>query len=101
MLKIRTVILSVTLVVILLLTVPLVAARTEVASGPSSDPVIGLNHQERYDKMNKMPIPSYRSPLDECYDVPLREAAKCRDASQSIEDSLNERYERRCCGLPY
>ena len=101
MLNIRTLILAVTLVVILLLTVPLVAARTEVASGPSSDPVIALNHQNRYDKMNKVPIPSYRSPLDECFDVPLREAAGCRDTSQTIKDTLNGRYERRCCGLPY
>ena len=82
MLNIRTVILSVALVVLLLLTVPLATARTEVASDPSSDPVIALDHQDRYDKMNKAPVPSYRSPLDECYDVPLREAASCRIASQ-------------------
>jgi hypothetical protein len=27
--------------------------------------------------------PSYRSPLDECYDVPLRDAASCHNASQA------------------
>jgi hypothetical protein len=94
MLNIRPIILSVVLVVLLLLAVPLVAARTEVVSDPSSDLVIALDHQERYDKMNKLPIPhqdrydkmnrvpipSYRSPLDVCYDVPLREVASCRIA---------------------
>ena len=60
---------------------------------------------------------SYRSPLDECFDVPLREAAGCRSAKQmpqastsaaipsylseqSLRDILNARYEHRCCGLP-
>jgi hypothetical protein len=31
---------------------------------------------------NIAPIPSYRDPLEECFDVPLREAASCRIASQ-------------------
>ena len=100
MLKIRTILLSVVLVLILMLTAQLVNARTEVVSDPpndlvivlnhqdrydkmsTSDPVIALDHQDRYDKMNKVPIPSYRSPLDVCYDVPLREVASCRIASQ-------------------
>ena len=101
MLNIRTLILSIALVVILMLTVGLVTAKTEVASDPpsdpvsvldhqdrydkmsTSDPVIVLDHQDRYDKMNKVPIPSYRSPLDVCYDVPLSAAAACRLAEQA------------------
>ena len=96
MLNIRTVILSVVLVVLLLLAVPLVAARTEVVSAPPSDPVIALDHQDRYDKMNKVPIshqdrydkmnkvpiPSYRSPLDECFDVGLIYRAQCLNEGQ-------------------
>jgi hypothetical protein len=98
MLNIRNIILAVVLVAILIFTVPLAAARTEIASnasrGPHSalelqeayanlNPAIGLDHQDRYDKMNKVPIPSYRSPLDECYDAPLREASSCRNTSQA------------------
>ena len=81
MLNIRTVILSVVLVVMLLLTVPLVTARTEVASDPSQHPVIVLDNQDPSGNQYNIPIPSYRSPLDECYDVPLREANSCRNAS--------------------
>ena len=101
MLNIRTVILSVVLVVVLMITVQLVNARTEVASDPSSDPVIVLDNQEPSDDQYNVPIPSYRSSLDECFDVPLREAAECKDASQTITDTLSERDVRRCCGLPY
>ncbi len=45
MLNIRTVILSVALVVILMLAVPLVTARTEVVSNPASDPASALDNQ--------------------------------------------------------
>jgi hypothetical protein len=98
MLNVRNLILSVVLVMFLL-AVPLVAARTEVASGLSSSPVMSLNHQNRYDKMNshpaitldhqnrydkmnKVPIPSYRSPFDECFDVGLIYHAQCLKESQ-------------------
>ena len=87
MLNIRTIILSAVLAAILIFTVQLVTARTEVVPNPSSDPVIVLDHQDRYDQMNKVPIPSYRSPLDECFDVPLREIASCRNPSQAPTSS--------------
>ena len=99
MLNIRTAILSVVILVALMLTVQLVAARTEIASDPSQDSVIVLDNPEPSGNHYNLPIPSYRSPLDECFDVPLREAAECRDASQPIQDTLNKRYERRV-GLP-
>ena len=83
MLNIRTIIVSVALVIILLLAVPLVTARTEVASDPSSDPVIVLDNQEPSGNQNSAPIPSYRDPLDVCYDVPLSAAAACRIAEQA------------------
>ena len=83
MLNIRTLILSIVLVVTLMLTVQLVTVRTEVVSNSSSDPVIVLETQEESGNQNTAPIPSYRSPLDECYDVPLREANSCRNASQA------------------
>ena len=83
MLNIRTVILSVLVLVALIFAVPWVTARTEVVSNPSGDPASVLNHQEESVHQNKAPIPSYRSPLDECFDVPLREVASCRNTSQA------------------
>jgi hypothetical protein len=101
MLNMRTLILSVVVVVILMLAVPLVTARTEAVSYPAGAsvivlddqdrynkmnkaPVLVLDYQDRYDEMNKVPISSYRSPLDVCYDVSIRELAACRDASQAL-----------------
>jgi len=101
MLNIRTLILSATLVVLLLLAIPLATARTEAVSNPAGElvlvfdhqnrydkmnnaPVLVLDHQDRYDKMNKVPIPSHRDPLDECFDVPLSEAAACHAEGQSL-----------------
>jgi hypothetical protein len=82
MLNIRTVILSAVVLVALIFAATLVTARTEIASDPSSNPASVLNHQEQSASQNRAPIPSYRSPLDVCYDVPLREVASCRNASQ-------------------
>jgi hypothetical protein len=84
MLNTRTLILSVVVVVILLLAVPLVTARTEAVSNPAGASVLVLDHQDRYDEMNRAPIPSYRSPLDVCYDVPLSAAAACHLAEQPV-----------------
>lgn len=84
MLNNRIVIPFVVLVLILMLTVRLVTARTEVVSDPSRDSTSVLENQKGFADQNKAPIPSYRSPLDECFDVPLMEAAECRDPSQTI-----------------
>ena len=82
MLNIRTVVLSVVLVLMLALAARLVTARTEIVSDPSSDQAIAFDNQERSADRNKAPVPSYRSRLDECFDVPLSELASCRNASQ-------------------
>jgi len=82
MLNNRIVIPFVVLVLILMLTVRLVTARTEVVSDPSRDSASVLENQEGFADQNKAPIPSYRSPLDECFDVSLREAANCHSANQ-------------------
>jgi hypothetical protein len=94
MLNIRTLILAVVLMILLMLSVQLVTARTEVVSHPSRGSVSWLDIQEAYVDQHKAPIPSYRSPLDVCYDLPLREATDCREAKQ---DTLNE---LRRVGLP-
>lgn len=83
MLNIRTVIFSAVLLVALMLAITLVTARTEVVSDPSSRPVSALNNQEQSANQNRAPIPSYRSPLDVCYDVPLSAAAACRITEQT------------------
>ena len=83
MLNIRAVILSAVLLIGLIFAVPLVTARTEVASNPASDPAGAPDTTVEIANQRKEPIPSYRSPLDECYDVPLREAAGCRKTSQA------------------
>jgi len=92
MLKIRTILLSVVLVLILALTARLVTARTEVVSDPSSGPASLIDNQDRSTNQNRAPIPSYRSPLDECFDVPLSEAAACRTESQPLVPSHRSSY---------
>ena len=82
MLKIRTVIVSVLLAVVLMLTVQLVNARTEVVSDPLSDAASVSMDQDQPVSQNNAPIPSYRSPLDECFDVSLRELTNCRRTRQ-------------------
>lgn len=84
MLNIRSLILSVALVIILMLTVRFVTARTEVVSAPSSDTASLLDNQERSANRNYVyNIRSYRSGLGECFDVSLSELASCRIASQA------------------
>lgn len=84
MLNIRNVILSVVLVVLLLLAVPLVTARTEAVSNPAGEPVGVQDNSEVSVDQRPVPIASYRSRLDECFDVPVAEAAECRAASQVL-----------------
>jgi hypothetical protein len=83
MLNLRTITLSFVLVLILMLTVPLVAARTEVASSPSSDAASVSEIQEpSADLKNTYSPPSYRSQFGECFDVNKGPCA-CRNASQA------------------
>lgn len=82
MLNIRIVILSSILVFVLLLTVGLVAARTDVVSNASSN----ANTVPVQEKPAGLKVvsnaSSYRTQFGECYDVPLRELTGCRNASQ-------------------
>ncbi len=87
MLNIRTAILSVVLVVILLLAVSLVTARTEAVSNPAGRPVSVQDNSEASADPREAPIASYRSRLGVCFDVPIREAAACRSAGQTPAQS--------------
>ena len=82
MLNIRTVILSFALVVILVVAVPLVTARTEAVSNPAGEPVSVSDNSEASADQRKEPIALYRSQFGECFEVPIREVAAFRDASQ-------------------
>ena len=93
MLKIRTILLSVVLVLILTLTVQLVTARTEVVSDSSSVPANVIDDQEPSANQNKAIVPSYRSRLDECFDVPLSEASACRSESHTLIPSYRSRLD--------
>ena len=102
MLNIRTVLLSVVVLLVLGFGARLVTAGTEVISDPSIDTIHVMDNPAEPANQNSMPIPAYRSPLDECFGVVnISERASCRSASPTIQDTLNGRYERRCCGLPY
>jgi hypothetical protein len=70
-------------VLVITLIVRFVTVRTTSASIPSNDPASMLRNQAGYTNQNRAPVPSYRSPLDECFDVPLRELASCRNESQA------------------
>ena len=87
MLNNRTFNLFIVFVAIVALTVGWVTTRTEAVSNPSRDSTSVLGNQEGFADQNKAPIPSYRSPLDECFDVSLREAVHCHSASQVIVPS--------------
>jgi hypothetical protein len=82
MLKIRTAVLSVVLVLVLMLTAQWVTARTNVVSASSRDSALVMKNQQSLNQ-NKASITSYRSPLEECFDVSLMEADSCRKASQA------------------
>jgi hypothetical protein len=93
MLNLRTLILSVVLVLTLMLTIPLVAARTEVTSNPSRGPHSVLEIQEAYANQNIAPVASYRSRLDVCFDVPLSEVSACRAEDQTLTPSYRSRLD--------
>ena len=81
MLNIRTIILSVIVVVVLLLTIPLVAAKTEVALDAAIDAAQAPESQvQSVDLEHSFSPPRYRSQFGDCFDVPIRELAACRQA---------------------
>lgn len=83
MLNIRTVILSVVLVVLLVLAVPLVTARTEAVSKPAGELASAPDDPKAFVDQSKAPIASYRSQFGECFDVPIREVAACQNTGQA------------------
>ena len=97
--NIRTVILSAGLVLILLFAARLVIAGTEVVSDPLIEPVSVLAAPKEASNQHNTLLPSYRSRLDDCFDVPLRETGSCQDASQVPVSSYRSRPDE-CFDVP-
>jgi hypothetical protein len=86
MLNIRILVLSSILVLVLVLTVGLVTARTELISNASSNPAdISAAQEQSANPKAMLSTSSYRAQFGECYDVPIRDLAACRGASQSLD----------------
>lgn len=84
MLNIRTITLSVVLVLILMLTARMVTTRTEVVADPSTDAAgVSEIQEQSADLKNTYSAPSYRSQFGECFDVSIKDIAACRAASQA------------------
>ena len=83
MLNIRTIVLSVGVVLILMLTAQLVTVRTEVVSDPSTDAAgVSEIQEQSADLKNTYSAPSYRYQFGECFDVSIKDLTACRAASQ-------------------
>lgn len=84
MLNIRTIVLSVVLVLVVMLTAQLVTARTEVVADPSTDAAgVSEIQEQSADLKNTYNAPSYRSQFGECFDVSIKDIAACQAASQA------------------
>ena len=79
--NIRTVVLSVVFVAIITLTAGLVAAETKNNFDKSSEPANPVGQEPSFNLNEPNSATSYRSQHGECFDVPIRELAACRDAS--------------------
>ena len=94
MLKIRTIILSAVLALLLVLTAQLVNARTEATSSSSSDAASLSEIQEQPVDLNKIySVPYYRSQFGECSDVGIRELAACLNPSQADQSPVDECFD--------
>ena len=84
MLNIRTFTFSIGLAAIFLLTVAWAFVRTETVSPASSKPASVPEIQGRLANLNETyKASSYRSQFGECFDVPIRDLAACRNANQA------------------
>lgn len=83
MLNIRTIRLSVVLVLALILAVQLVTARTKAVSAPANDTNIVPESQELSAKSkDTYSIPIYRFQFGECFDVSITDQASCHAESK-------------------
>lgn len=97
--NIRTVILSAALALVFLFAARLVIAETKVVSETLSQPANVLAAPESPSNQNNAPIPSYRSWLGKCFDVPVSELTSCQSASQIPVSSYRFRQDE-CFDVP-
>lgn len=97
--NIRTVILSVGLALVFLFAARLAIANTKVVDEPSSQPAGVVAAPGQTSNQNNSHIPSYRSRLADCFDVPLREAAACQNTSEPAAPSYRSRVDE-CFDVP-
>jgi len=89
MLNFRTLILSIGLAAVSVLTLGLVAARTENDSHNSNTPFRVSEIQRRPASGNETyHASSYRSQYGECFDVAIRDIASCHGASQTTAQAV-------------
>jgi hypothetical protein len=84
MLNIRTISLSVISTLILLLTVQLAIAKTEVAS-PTANKAESVPERQESSavEMNTPNLTAYRFQFGECFDVSIKDQASCRNENLS------------------
>jgi ABC-type cobalt transport system substrate-binding protein len=80
--NIRTLILSVVLVVIFTLTAGLVLVKTEFFSEASSNAAASEMQEQSVNPNEPSSAPLYRSQSGECFDVPIKDLEACRDTGQ-------------------
>jgi hypothetical protein len=97
--NIRTVILFVALALGFLFAAPLVIAEPKVVSEALNEPASVLAAPEPRSDQNNAPVPSYRSQLGECFDVPVSELASCQNANQAPVSSYRSRIDE-CFDVP-
>jgi hypothetical protein len=93
MLNIRTVTLSVVFVLVFIFTVQLVTTRSVVVSDLSESQVVSVNNPEESGNQSKAFVPSYRSRLDECFDVPVGEVVACHAQDQTLVATYRSRLD--------
>lgn len=97
--NIRTVFFSAALLLVVLLAARLVTGGTEVVSDPLDEPVSVLAAPDQSANDQPASMPSYRSRLGECFDVPVSEAATCQNANQAPVPSYRSRLDE-CFDVP-
>ena len=80
MLKNRMFVLAGILIVLLALAVSIVAARSEVAAGPSGNSAVWEKYRTQNVLQNESSMQKPGTPLDDCFDVSLSELENCRSA---------------------
>jgi len=90
MLNIRTFTLSIVMVTVFVFTIALANVRTENVSHAANNLASASEIKERPANLSETnKVTSYRSQFGECFDVPIKDLAACRSASQAAVQMQN------------